>query len=658
MRFAIALLLTSVLIGCAESGRNDDPGILSDVAAQSISGCADLEETIEKQAIRDMNAELDEIIDNLDKGGFGDGLAGSPQPGLAPAAPTQGPRESAGDFTRTNTQEKDVDEPDFVKNDGSRIFVLHGQKLLAFAAWPPGQTRLESATDLEGYPADMIFHKDRLVVFSPRDYGYYGPIPVDARLFGPYPYGKGTFVATVYDISGAAPAQIHRLEFDGQYVNARRTGDSVRLVSVAPRGGPQLIYWPERDVDWSKPSAVRDALGEARKENTRRIKAARLEDWLPRFYQNSVPVQRECTSFQATNVSARSGFTTVSTIDLTNLGTKHTSILNRADQVYASKDALYVAAQHYWTARNDVSVTQDHTYVFQFDTRNDPHDVRYVAAGGVSGHIVNQFAMDEEGGYLRIATTRETWIGWSRRDLINKVSVLRPGGGRLELVGEISGLARDERIYSARFDGPRGFLVTFRQIDPLFTLDLSNPGAPRVVGELKIPGFSTYLHPLDANNLLTIGRAGAGNGWTQGLQLQIFDVSRFESPVVKAQHNIGTPSGHSEAAYDHRAFTYFPSRGLLAIPFSDWSYNRAGGEFTSTLELVHVTAATGFATVGSIDHADLVQESSPGFWPGWIPQVRRGVLMDDFVYSISYGGLKVHDTRDLRTAIVTIPFPQ
>jgi uncharacterized secreted protein with C-terminal beta-propeller domain len=657
MRFVIALLLTSVLAGCAQYGRDDDPGILNDVAAQSIGSCADLEETIEKQAIRDMNAELDAIIENAEKGGglsVGDGAA---VPGLAPAAPTPGPRESASDFTGTNTQEKEVDEPDFVKNDGSRIFVLHGSNLLALAAWPPGSSRLESTTPLEGYPRDMIFHKNRVIVFAQRDFGG-GPFPIDARFGYPGWTGKGTFVATTYDVSGAAPAQIQRLEFDGAYVNARRTNDSVRVVSVAPRGGPELLYWPERDVDWTKPSAVRDALKDVRKENTRRIKAASLQDWLPRFYQDSVPVSRECTSFQATNVTARSGFTTVTTVDLADLGTRHTSILNMADQVYASKDALYVAAQHYWTSRSQSSVTQDHTYLFQFDTRADAKDVRYVAGGGVAGHIVDQFAMDEEGGYLRIATTRETWIGWSRRDLINKVSVLRPSAGKLELVGEISGLARNERIYSARFDGPRGFLVTFRQIDPLFTLDLANPGAPRTVGELKIPGFSTYLHPLDAHNLLTIGREANMNGWVQGLQLQIFDVSRFDAPVVKTQYQLGTSSAHSEAEYDHKAFTYFTSRGLLAIPFSDWSRTREDGGFISTLELLHVTAATGIAPVGSIDHADLVQQSSWDFYPGWSPQVRRGVMMDDYVYSISYGGMKVHDTRDLRNAIVTIPFPQ
>jgi uncharacterized secreted protein with C-terminal beta-propeller domain len=324
--------------------------------------------------------------------------------------------------------------------------------------------------------------------------------------------------------------------------------------------------------------------------------------------------------------------------------------------VYASRDRLYVTARHYWTAsRSRSQVRQDHTYIFQFDIHSDPRGVRYVAAGGVSGHIVNPFALDENLGVLRVATTRETWIGWQRQDLVNKVSVLRPRAGTLELVGELLGLARDERIYSARFEGPRGFLVTFRQVDPLFTLDLSDARQPRVAGELKVPGFSTYLHPLDRDNLLTIGRAATDTGRVQGLQLQIFDVSRFENPLLKFQYLLGSRSSSSDAQYDHKAFNYFPSRSLLSIPFSDWSPGRRSS-FTSTLEILRVTASTGITPVGSIEHADLVQGTDEHY-PGWTAEVRRGVMMEDFVYSISFGGVKVHDTRDLSRALVTLPFP-
>jgi len=348
----------------------------------------------------------------------------------------------------------------------------------------------------------------------------------------------------------------------------------------------------------------------------------------------------------------RQGFTTVTTLDLGSLAADHTTILNDADEVYASHDALYVATRHYWFSRpSETQVREDHTYLFKFDTGSDPRRVRYRAAGGVPGHLVDQFAMDEDGGYLRVATTRQTFIGWRRQSSTNNVFVLRAADGRLVKVGELTGLAHDERIFSARFEGPRGFLVTFRQIDPLFTLDLSSPASPKVAGELKIPGVSTYLHPISRDHLLTIGRD------TTGAQLQVFDVSNFSSPSLLHRYVLGTSSSSSEAQYDHKAFTYFASRSLLAIPFSDWSASRPA-RFSSTLEVLRVTPEQGIRLVGSIEHADLLQGTSgPRYW-SWTPQVRRGVMMDDYVYSISYGGAKVHDTRDLSRPLATLVFPE
>jgi len=295
-------------------------------------------------------------------------------------------------------------------------------------------------------------------------------------------------------------------------------------------------------------------------------------------------------------------------------------------------------------------VREDHTYLFKFDTDSDPRHVRYVAGGGVPGQLVNSFALDDEGGHLRVASTRRTWLGWQLKAMSNSVFVLRASGDRLSRVGEVDDLAHNERIYSARFEGPRGFLVTFRNVDPLFTLDVSNPTNPRVVGELKIPGFSTYLHPLGRDHLLTIGRD------TTGAQLQIFNVADFANPALQHRYVLGTASSSSEAEYDHKAFTYFQSRGLLSIPLSDWSTARRN-RFTSSLTIVRATPESGIVPLGAVEHADLVQGTDArGYW-GWTPQVRRGVMMDDYVYSISYGGMKVNDVRNLSRSIATIVFP-
>jgi beta propeller domain-containing protein len=643
VRTAALVLVALTLAACDQK---PDDGLDGDVAAAPLGSCAVLEATIEQRAIREMSATIDEILAGLDRRDVTTALP-------VPAAPVPAAPGGAAEFTTTNTQEKDVDEPDFVKNDGSRIFVLNGRSLVVLEAWPPEAARIQSVTPLEGEPASMFLVGDRLAVYSrfgrPR-LETFGPLSV-------VPGEPDAFTLTVFDVSSSAPVPLYRHRWEGTLVGARRTGNALHTVSVAPPRGPQLVYWPDGNVDWSRPGAVRDALARARAQNVTRIRATRLEDWLPRFTENDRAVPQECGSYYAANVSARLGFTTVTTLDLSRLASQRSTLLEQADEVYASKERLYVTARHTWTTpTSPTQVRQDHTFLFQFDLGQDGGAARYAAAGGVAGHLADLFSLDEEGGFLRVATTRETWVGWTQRDLTNNLFVLRPRDGRLEVVGELAGLARDERIYSARFDGGRGFVVTFRQVDPLFTFDLANPRSPRVVGELKIPGFSTYLHPLDRDHLLAIGREVAPDGRQQGgVQLQLFDVTDFANPVVRHRYTLGSPSSASEASYDHKAFNYFASRGLLGLPFSDWSAARRE-PYLSTLELLRVSLAGGIVPAGSIDHADLLS-GTEGRYAGWSPTIRRSVMMDDYVYTVSYGGLKVHDTRDLSRAVATVPFP-
>jgi uncharacterized secreted protein with C-terminal beta-propeller domain len=660
MHRAIAVPVVLALLSLAAcQAEKPDEDVREDSAARSLQGCGELDKQIKDQALRDMNARIDQLIAQLDAPGGGDVVFAVPgvSPSAAPAPAPEG-RDSATDFTTTNTQEAGVDEPDFVKNDGSRIFVLHDRSLVTTVAWPPESARVESTFTIEGQPSQMLLYKSTVVVFSAVSLPQLGGVNDG----GPYPaatiypgYAPSNAVkVTVLDVSGTVPRVTYEQYLEGRFLNARRTDSSVRVVTVAPPRGPELRYWPDEDVNWSSKAAARGALERLRSKNAKTIKAASLDAWLPRVFepagQGLQQVPRDCASFFATNVPASFAFTTVSTLDLTDLARDHTTILNAADEVYASADALYLSARHYWfSVPSETQVREDHTYLFKFDIASDKRRVRYVASGGVPGHIVDSVAMDEEDGFLRVATTRQTWLGWRLQASTNNVFVLRSTGTELTRIAEISGLARDERIYSARFEGPRGYLVTFRQVDPLFTLDLSVPTSPRVAGELKVPGFSTYLHPIDRDHLLTMGRD------TTGAQLQIFDVSNFASPTLQHRYVLGTASSSSEAESEHKAFTYFASRGLLAIPFTDYTAARSF-RFSSTLQVLRATAAAGIIPLGSIDHGDLLQGTSSRGYFGWTPQIRRSVMMDDYVYSISYGGLKVHDTRNLSTPIATLVF--
>jgi hypothetical protein len=309
---------------------------------------------------------------------------------------------------------------------------------------------------------------------------------------------------------------------------------------------------------------------------------------------------------------------------------------------------------------------QNRTHVHKFEFKTDPKFPNYIASGTVNGSVKNQFSLDEKDNRLRIATTENRGYITSdgkyvsadfsppsngspppaRPAMVNHLFVLSQNGASLEQTGDVGELAPNEQIYSVRFVGNRGYVVTFRQVDPLFVIDLTTPQTPTLLAALKIPGFSEYMHPLGDNHLLTIGRDANAEGRAQGLQLQIFDVTNGANPIVKHKFTYsGSEYGYSEAQYDHKAFTYFAEKNLLAFPY--YSYDGQSG-MRSSLELFKVDLGTGFAKLGSIDHTSLVQANPTGYCGGYYsPAVRRGVFLEDFVYSISYGGIVVRDSNNL-----------
>jgi hypothetical protein len=241
----------------------------------------------------------------------------------------------------------------------------------------------------------------------------------------------------------------------------------------------------------------------------------------------------------------------------------------------------------------------------------------------------------------------------------NNLIVLRESAGALEVVGGIRGLAPEERIYSARFIGPKAYVVTFRETDPLYTFDLSNPEEPQVLGELKIPGFSTYLHPFGDDHLIGVGRDGDDDGRIFGVQLQLFDVADPTDP--QRTHRVVIDQGDgwssSEAEYDHRAFTFFARSNLLALPITLQDYNAPEGPYRhfSGMIVYRVSVDNGFEEVGRVSHSGLardaycermvadgsVTEDECGWEYGWWTSMRRSVFADDWFYAILTVGVTV-----------------
>ena len=272
------------------------------------------------------------------------------------------------------------------------------------------------------------------------------------------------------------------------------------------------------------------------------------------------------------------------------------------------------------------------TNIYQFDLGDA--SVPLVAMGSVPGLTLNQFSLDEHDGVLRVATTN----GFGDR-ASSGVHVLSAFGGNLQSVGSVSGLAPGERIFSVRFIGDVGYLSTFRQVDPLFVIDLANPARPRVVGELKIPGFSSYLHPLDATHLLGVGRdVDPDTGRVLGLQLSIFDVSDPTAPRRPATYTFpGDGWGSwSAALWDHRALSWFPGQSILTLPVQQGSWWDGG----SGLEVFKVDpAGDGFTALGTITHETPVE---------------RGLRIGEFLYSVSAGEVKVHRLLDPNEEVASV----
>ena len=656
---------------------------------KGFASCKELETYIEDTAVLEMRSRLEQ-----QKQGYnGVGLRGevensSPTAMDATAAGSAAPPSGPAAYTTTNTQVAGVDEADFVKNDGTRIFVLSGNQLQISRSWPAAELSRVSRMTIEGWPREMFLDdKNRLVIFSNIWHRY----PLEAEPAGGAAisdaaicssmrcgyYGSNAVKLTVIDVADiASPKVTAQYYLPGGYASSRRIGSSVRVVLNDHFRWPKDVRWyPEYDQAlYSDRGRLSSEIDHLISQNEKLIRAQSLDAWLPPSKRrdldgNVVDLPYECGDFHRSNAPMKLGLVTVATLNLDNADAPpaRTSVVAQSGEIYASTQHLYIASRHWWWWPEPGQT--DHTYIHKFDITH-PDRAVYVASGGVDGHIVDQFSMDEHNGYFRLATTIQTriddatqWFG--RMDTTNRVTVMGENEGRLAVLGQSEDVAKGERIFSSRFIGDRGFVVTFRQVDPLFTFDMSDPLAPRRVGELKIPGFSTYLHPVDANHLLAIGtHISETNDWrSRAIKLTLFDVSDFANPKEKFTHLLGTSSASSEAQVDHRAFNYFPEKKLLAIPFVDYRWDSTQYDywsyFTSELRVFHVDTAAGFTPRGAMTMKDVYQTPSmPSWYYYWSPQIRRSVMADDFVYAISDAGIRVANVTALSTPLATVKFEQ
>lgn len=691
-RQLVGLGLVLILASCNDSSSGFSA---AEGALQQAQDCGDVLESIHADAIAKIDFQARAVEDGTYYGGFGDeGVdGGGGTGGAVPAAPTAdgGGGDGPRGFSDTNRQVADVDEADIVKvgDEGRKLYVIRGNGFYEFDSWPAAETARAADLQIEGSPIEMFVADGRAVVFSAvydirelDDGDLCGSGGFDPRLVdvpeGGLTCGRSFVKITVIALESEGPRAVREVYVDGFYTSSRRHDDMVRAVVQShlhqPTSVPELWEYYEGRQYETRQEAIEIAQEWARAAKAA-IRETSLEQWLPVWGErvDGEIVEREvqCEDFYSPAPGITDyGLTQIVGIDATEDDPiRIASILGWASVVYSNRASMVLAQPDWsWATRG---IESDRTAVHRFAVSFEEERTRYQGSGFVAGMVEDQFSIDERDGVIRIATTRTTWSHNDNLDVWippvthNFVSAMRLSEGALQVVGSTPPLAEGERIFSARFLGDLGYIVTFRQVDPLFAIDLSNPEELKVLSELKIPGFSDYMHPLGPDHLLTIGRdIDEDTLVDNGTALQIFDVSDPTDPVLA--HKVLVGSGFSAANHNHKAFNFYTDGedgGLLAFPFV--SYESA---VSSTLELWSVDAEAGMSRLGAVDHSSLITNdcpdwTAPGGVPfepllfeqacGYEPQISRGVFIDAYIYSISHGGVMVHEVADLTTAIAT-----
>ncbi|MBI5478970.1 MAG: beta-propeller domain-containing protein [Deltaproteobacteria bacterium] len=666
------------------------PPLPVEATLRTASSCDDAMAEIRARLLREMNAALDQSLARalwlhcqpcytygpvLCDGGY----TSSADASASPIPPTTGSEDSASEFSQTNTQVDGVDEADFVKNDGSYIYLVANGRFSIIDAWPPAAAKVIGSATLEGQPRYLYVVGDRAVVFSSLGAGY-GPQQTCTYGYDCDFTGDGyPLRITVFDITDRAhPVVLRETSFGGSYLNSRRIGTIIHTVVLFGEGAlPQAVpytTWPTGLAQWvptcgtwgpqrRTAAEIEEIFATLRAENVARIQAYKLaatpglaQDvrYLPGGAVTEQPEVADCTRLLVSPTGDGQSLLSLVSFDAAAQDPLAvTTVLGRPGAVYASPDSLYVTNRHYGYGTGG---SGDSTTVHKFRLTLGSPVTTYAGSGAAKGRVLNQFSMDEWNGDLRIATT----TGWMT---YNSVSILTEQAGALTLRGHVD-LAPGEDIRAARFTGDTGFVVTFKKTDPLFVLDLADPAAPTVRGELHIPGFSTYIHLMDAAHLLTIGLDAQDEGsfaWFAGVMLQVFDVTNPNAPLLLHKTVIGTRGTASDATTNHLAFNYFRPLDLLAIPMIICQGGSGGGygyQMTfNGLMVYRVTLADGFTLLGGIPHnagpvADYYGCSS--WWTYAQSSVKRSVIMDDWVYSIASGMLRASSLGDLGNPVVTL----
>lgn len=624
----------------------------------------------------------------------------------APTAEFDGSESQNSDgvgYSKTNIQVEGVDEADIVKTDGEYIYVVSGNNVTIIKAYPPKEARVVSKISLNGSISGIYINDEKLALIH-NEYTIYllygGGIVEDSVGVGTVEVLDGKVIeGTDADELAEATDETKENTVNEEPVNENGTDPSVPSTNSSttqnePSKPEEPTILPIEPIVWEPPTTsikVYDISDKANPKLTRDFSidgnyfnSRMIGDYiyfiatmytyrtatdvaLPRVHIGDETETIPANEIYYSNLSDNSySFTTIVALNImddSQVPNHETIVLGGTSAIYASQNNIYLTFLDYSWQENETPKTTIHR------AKIDEDSITFVAAGEVPGQILNQFSMDENGNYFRIATTIYTfnWRTFDGRESFaevptnkNNVYVLDMD---LNIVGKLENLAPGEQIYSARFLGNKLYLVTFRNIDPLFVIDLSDPTSPTVLGELKVTGYSGYLHIYDENHVMGIGKeteydAKEDFAWYLGLKISLFDVSDVSNPVEVAKYEIGDRGTDSPILHDHKSLLFDKEKNLLVIPVSvaeidenqyegeipDWAY----GEHVWQGAYVFDMSLDGIELRGRITHIEDGTFNGGYYYYGYSSyMVQRSLYIEDVLYTISNMKVKMNNLENL-----------
>lgn len=572
--------------------------------------------------------DTDMILEDADtEASNSEGITSSDTTNKSPQSVTQDTISSTTreDYSKTNTQVENVDEADIVKTNGKYIFYVVSKKLIIVDI--QNKEKMEKITEIDYKnedfsPSEIYINGNNLVILGNKN-SYSRGTTVKETTNSVYKKGvyKQKAVAIVYDISDIKnPKESRSVEIEGNYVSSRMIGDNIYFVSNKSIYSNDIIKTDVKELDENlyKPSYIDTASSSTEK----------LINFDQVYYFENI---------ETLNYLTLGGFS---------LNTKQEAdiktFLGAGEDVYSSTENMYIIkSKNVYDADTYMSFGQD-TKILKFGLDNGK--ITFKAEADVEGGINNQFSMDEKDGYFRIATT----IGKTYNMDSSTSNTLYILDKDLKEVGRLDGIAKAEKIYSVRYVGDKAYVVTFKEIDPLFVIDLSDVTNPKILGELKIPGYSTYLHPYDETHLIGFGYDTKNNAYgtgvqNDGLKMAMFDVSDLNNPKELFSIKIGDSSTSSPLTSNHKALLFSKEKNFIAFPVTTYENRKR----TYKAQVYDIDLTKGFTLRGEIEHKDENSENSKYYYGNYKLNIDRIIYSSNIFYTLSNGLIKASDMDTL-----------